>query len=418
MKCLYMGGIRSDIVINIVKEELQYYVLNFIYHDPEYSKWIMYGGSALRIIYNLDRMSVDLDFEISNDVTDDFLNELKKIETYFIKDQGASEDYFSIKIDRRGLLLKFNICKDLGINNNLDSCNPSNQIHVKIDLNCLTPSKVVKEYHIINHNQFSFAVLTYNMSGLMASKLCAIFLRGKREIGWSVYDEKGRDIYDLLWYMSKKIIPDFDYIADKKINIKEIRTLFDKLTIKMNSVSDKNLKEDLTPLFLDQSYINNWLANWRTTYINLIREYNIKKVTDLYNIQIHQDFNSENFYFSYYFKTTDNNIVRFIFNISNYWMEFAGDFNIKVDESVIKKISSINLDGWGTRSVENSKFEQLATLFYSKIKKYLEKTSDIIYTDVISTKLIRMTADKFDQNRQILLDKSTLISCDFDDLLM
>ena len=54
----------SETRLNALKEELQFYVLDFIYHHPEYNKWIMYGGSALRICYDLDRMSVDLDFEV------------------------------------------------------------------------------------------------------------------------------------------------------------------------------------------------------------------------------------------------------------------------------------------------------------------------------------------------------------------
>lgn len=37
----------------------------------------MYGGSALRIIHGLDRMSVDLDFEVSHEVTEKFLKKLK-----------------------------------------------------------------------------------------------------------------------------------------------------------------------------------------------------------------------------------------------------------------------------------------------------------------------------------------------------
>src|SRR3989338_6808547 len=78
------GGINAETRRNALKEELQFYVLNFIYHHLEYSKWIMYGGSALRIIHGLDRMSVDLDFEISHSITKKFLEELKKdVEDYF-----------------------------------------------------------------------------------------------------------------------------------------------------------------------------------------------------------------------------------------------------------------------------------------------------------------------------------------------
>ena len=50
------GSIGIEIQRNALKEELQFYVLNFIYHHDEYAGWIMYGGSALRICHGLDRM--------------------------------------------------------------------------------------------------------------------------------------------------------------------------------------------------------------------------------------------------------------------------------------------------------------------------------------------------------------------------
>ena len=66
------GEVDVETQRNVLKEELQFYVLNFIYHHPEYSKWIMYGGSALRICHELDRMSVDLDFEVSHPIAENF----------------------------------------------------------------------------------------------------------------------------------------------------------------------------------------------------------------------------------------------------------------------------------------------------------------------------------------------------------
>src|SRR4030042_5557028 len=117
------------------------------------------------------------------------------------------------------------------------------------------------------------------MGALMASKLAAIFLRGKRGVGRAVYEEKGRDIYDLLWYMNKKIVPDLDYLAAKGIDIKDPRVLFDRLTVQMNKVNDNNLKQDLVPLFVNQNYIENWLKNWRESYLRFLNEYEINAVT-------------------------------------------------------------------------------------------------------------------------------------------
>jgi len=55
----------------------------------------------------------------------------------------------------------------------------------------------------------------------LASKIAAIFLRKERKINDAVYEEKGRDIYDLLSYMNKKIVPDIDYLIAKGVNTKD-----------------------------------------------------------------------------------------------------------------------------------------------------------------------------------------------------
>jgi len=407
------SGLDAETLRNALKEDLQFYVLNFIYHHPEYNKWIMYGGSALRIIHGLDRMSVDLDFEVSQAVTENFLDEFKKeVENYFANTYGADNDFLTIKIvNGRGLLLKFHVGKELSLGH------PSNQVHVKIDLNHFIAPKTVTERRPINRDQLSFVILTYNMGALMASKLAAIFLRGTRGVGTAVYEEKGRDIYDLLWYMGKKIVPDFDYMIAKGIDVNNPRALFDKLTIQMNKVSDENLKNDLTPLFVNQIFISNWLQNWRESYLRLLSDYKIHSIKELEDINIHQDFNSDIFSFIYLFKTDDNSSVRIVYRISDYWMEFSdGDLNINVDKKIEDKIK-FNSNGWSSRPASQDRIKQYADFFYEKTEKYFKKTNNIVLGDVITTKLIRMTADNLNQKEQIVLNKSALLSCELDDLL-
>jgi len=372
----------------------------------------MYGGSALRIIHGLDRMSVDLDFEISQAVTEKFLEKLKRdVEYYFINTYGADTDFLTVKItNSRGLLLKFHIGEELSLGN------PSNQVHVKIDLNYFVNLKTVTERRPINRDQLSFVILTYNMGALMASKLAAIFLRGTRGVGEAVYEEKGRDIYDLLWYMGKKIIPDFDYMIAKGIDINNPRNLFDKLTLQMNKVSDENLKNDLTPLFIDQNFISNWLKNWRETYFKLLNDYKINSIKNLESIKIVQDFKSDIFSFIYYFNTDDNNLVRVVYNLSDYWLEFGdGNLTINIDKNIEDKMK-LNND-LNNRLAFQNKLKQYTTLFYQKTEKYLKKTNNIILGDTIITKLIRMTADNLNPKEQIILNKSALLSCELDDLL-
>ncbi|MEK9160452.1 MAG: nucleotidyl transferase AbiEii/AbiGii toxin family protein [Patescibacteria group bacterium] len=407
------GELDAETRRNALKEELQYFVLDFIYHHPEYSKWVMYGGSALRIIHGLDRMSVDLDFEVGHTVTEKFLEGLKtEIEEHFANTYGAGSDFLSLKITTgRGLLLKFIV------GNDLSSGHPSKQVHIKIDLNHFVAPKTVTERRPMNRDQMSFVILTYNMSSLMASKIAAIFLRGTRGVGQAVYEEKGRDIYDLLWYMTKKVVPDFDYLIAKGIDVSNPRALFDKLTLQMNKVSDENLKQDLSPLFVNQTFVTNWLANWRESYLRLLDSYGIRKVISLEHIRVFQDFRTDTFFFIYDYSTEEGEPVHIQYAISDYWIHFRdGDLPIERDISLDNKIE-FGANGSSSRPASEEKLRQYATLFARKTRKYLDKTGNVILGNIIRTKVIRMTAENLNQKEEILLNKSALLSCELDDLL-
>ena len=401
------GGLDAETRRNTLKEELQYYVLNFIYHHPEYNNWIMYGGSALRIIHGLDRMSVDLDFEVTHEVTEKFLEELKKeVDEHFANTYGTNADFLSIKTTKgRGLLLKFTVGEELSFGHS------SKQIHIKIDLNHFVARKTVTERRPINRDQLSFVIITYNMSALMASKIAAIFLRGTRGIGDAVYEEKGRDIYDLLWYMGKKVVPDFNYLIAKNIDVKDPRALFDKLTIQINKVSDKNLEQDLEPLFMDKNYIRNWFKNWRESYLRLLDEYKIHTVTALREILVKEDFSTDNFSFMYTYDTSEKDIVKVVYTVTYEWIKFQKPLGVDTRDDLMGLVrveSGAEL---------NDQIKQFIALFFRKNASYFKKVNNIMLGDAIITKVIRMTADNLNQKEQIVLNKSALLSCELDDLL-
>ena len=413
------GGMDAETRRNALKEELQYYLLNFIYHHPRYSRWVMYGGSALRMIHGLDRMSVDLDFEVSDAITEEFLKKLKKeIEDHFSSAYNARKGFLTIKtVTGRGLLLKFDPGGELNLGH------PSKQVHVKIDLNCFNAPKGVRERRPVNHGQLSFVIVTYNMATLMASKVAAIFLRGPRGVGKALYKEKGRDIYDLLWYMNNKIAPALDYLKAKNVKeAEDLRVLFDRLTIKMNEVTDENLRQDLLPFFLNRTYIENWIKNWRESYRQLLNDYKIRTVTELEGIDVRQDLNTDNYFFIYQYRTTEEGkSVRVKYAISEYWVEDVRDLpEIGIDAELIKKIEFPDDSlKWSSRpdDPQDRVIKKYATLFYQKIEKYLEKTNRVVLGRNINTKMIRMSAEHLNQKEEILLNKSALISCELEDLL-
>ncbi|MDO8552702.1 MAG: nucleotidyl transferase AbiEii/AbiGii toxin family protein [bacterium] len=400
--------------LNALKEELQFYVLDFIYHHTEYSKWIMYGGSALRICYDLDRMSVDLDFEVSNEINNDFLNELKReAEKHFSKVYDVDSGFLRVTItNNRGITLKFRV-------GSLIQGYASEWVHVKVDINQFAPPVgVVTERVPQNHGQLSFVIRTYNLSSLMASKIAAIFLRGARGVGEAVYEEKGRDIYDLLWYMSKKIVPDLDYLKAKNVEeAKDYHTLFAKLSVKMSNANEKNLKNDLSPLFLDPRYVTNWLTGWREAFLQLRDAYKISTVSKFEKVRVFEDFRTDVFSFIFEYSTKEDDHVRIICNLSEYWFLFKDiEVSFPIDNEVASNIE-FSANGSSSRSTSKEKQTEYASLFRKKIEAYLKKVNYELVGDTLTTKLIRVTADKLNQKEQIVLRKEDLISCDFDDLL-
>ena len=301
------GNIAAETRRNKLKEILQYYVLNFIYHHPKYNEWTMYGGSALRIIHGLDRMSVDLDFETAHEIKNSFLDELKdETEKHFSSKYAVKPDFLTVKKNNeRGVTLKFRVGQ-------LVTGLASEWVDVKIDLNRFIAPKTVTEHRPINRGQLSFVISTYNMGALMASKIAAIFLREQRGVDKNTYDYKGRDIYDLLWYMSKKTVPDFDYLnaklKEKNLDVPNIKTLFDKLTVSILNYEkmDNLLKEDLSHLFENPFQFDGWFKNWRDSYLRFLNEYKINTVTTLAegkSIQIYQHFQTSNFSLTYTYNT-------------------------------------------------------------------------------------------------------------------
>lgn len=411
------GMMGADVKRNAAKEILQYFVLDFIFHHPRYRQWIMYGGAALRICHGLDRMSVDLDFEVDHEVDDSFLHLLKtEIAEHFQSTYDVGSDLLTIGVtNNRGLVLKFHVGEELGLSFH------SKQVHIKVDLNhFVIRPKIVTEHWPQNKYQRSFVINTYNMSALMASKIAAIFLRGERGVGDAVYSEKGRDIYDLLWYMGKKTVPDLDYLHAKHVEeTKDLRTLFDQLTIKMNAVSAENLKQDLTPLFADQKYIQDWINHWFESYMRLLDEYQIHKVTALERVTARQDsryFFRDVYSVIYEYHTEEGELITITYRL--------GDEEANVEKSLPNEISDIVRECFELeqaqrhmRSHSRDRIMQYAELFYQKTEDYLKKTNRVLLGDTITTKLIRMTVEDLDQKEQIFLYASALRSCGLEDLL-
>ncbi len=259
-------SIPPIVLRSLLKEHLQNYVLDFIYESTKHNNLIFYGGTCLRKIYNLDRMSEDLDFEASLDYNSEEL--AKGLEEYFLKKQKFSK--FKIKhqdiknVNR--IILKFPILKTLGL-----SDNENENLHIKVEVNLTDKTNYPTEVSPISISKFTIFVKHYDLNTLMAGKIIACidrtFSKGKTQIS-----VKGRDYYDLIWYMQKNIIPNSKRIEAYKPNF-NIKKAFEELDKKTEKIKSEDLLIDLEPFFIKQEYIKTWCKNFHKLYKNFRKSY-------------------------------------------------------------------------------------------------------------------------------------------------
>jgi len=259
---------------NRLKEYLHYFVLDFIYNS-EFKDMVFYGGSCLKIVYDLPRMSIDLDFEAEEKT--DFEKFKKSLEKYFSTDLGLRNKFY-IKGEKKGknvnrIFLNFPLMNDLGLSLHRDEV-----LRVRIDIMSVSKNYIKKLAPIFTLKSKygkSFVVKHYDLSTLFASKLAAIL--DKPQKGFAVgrkeenIDFKGRDFYDLIWYMERKVLPNKHMLKLKGVK-GSTKDVFDDIALFISERKlKKGLKKDLEPLFLGS--IDSFVDNFKHIFQRLKENY-------------------------------------------------------------------------------------------------------------------------------------------------
>jgi len=250
-----------------LKEELQTYVLDFIYNSKDYKELIFYGGTSLRKLFQLNRLSEDLDFESTYKSFD--LNQMSKdLESYF-KNKVQYKD-ISLSVQQSNyvnrITLKFPILYELGLSKLVDE-----KLHIKVEVNTKITGLYPTLFTPFTSAQFSMLIKHYDLPTLMAGKMLAALDRAYKK-GNTGIEIKGRDYYDLIWYMQKKIIPNGNKILDTNENY-SFTKLWNLLDENINKIKFNDLFIDLHTLFDNQDFINDWCSNFHHIYFNLKKEY-------------------------------------------------------------------------------------------------------------------------------------------------
>ena len=244
---------NSEEVKNAIKEITQSIVLIGLSRSNFFSKASFYGGTALRIFYGLNRYSEDLDFTL-NAVDESFslapyvqsiINVAKSygidlnVEVKSKKIETPIESAFA-KLNTFQTFISFNIDERLTSRLHKDEL-----IKVKFEVDCNPALGFDVESKWITEPELA-SINVLDIESLFSGKLHAILCRKYENT------VKGRDFYDFIFYINKKIKPNLNYLKNKLIesNILDKDAVFtidilkEMLVQRFNQIDFKQVRDD------------------------------------------------------------------------------------------------------------------------------------------------------------------------------
>ena len=194
----------SDDYVRALREILQEIALLGLWRSKFFEKAAFYGGTALRILYGLDRFSEDLDFSLLEPRPDfdlsGYSTALEKELKAFGFDVRMEQKNKSVTTAVQSAFLKADTVNQLlVIQAGADIARqipPGQVIRIKLEVDTDPPGGFATESSYLLQ-PLPFSVRSYSLPDLFAGKMHALLCRRwKNRV-------KGRDWYDLVWYCAR-----------------------------------------------------------------------------------------------------------------------------------------------------------------------------------------------------------------------
>lgn len=256
---------NEEEILSALREIMQEITLAALSRTNFFEKAAFYGGTALRIFYGLDRYSEDLDFSLleknSNfslepyfqSILDEFtslglnvsIREKKKA-----KQTSIDSAFLKTETIWKEIILE-DIIKETGVKSN-------KTLKIKIEVDKHPPLSFNTEEKLLIR-PFSFYVKCFTPSSLFAGKMHALLYRKwKNRV-------KGRDWYDLEWYVRRGIPLDLNHFLARAIDTKDWpneniseEEFIELIMTKIDSVDFGNIKNDVIRFIKNEDALNIW----------------------------------------------------------------------------------------------------------------------------------------------------------------
>ena len=218
----------------MLREYLQYKILEIIFNSAYATKLSFLGGTALRLIYNNSRFSEDLDFDNFELTDNEFEALAKKVQA------GLEAQGLKVEMNTAGkMAFRCNIrLPEILFVNDL-SPHPGEKILIQIDSFAqgftYTPEKKIL-------NKFDvFSEIFVTPAPLILSQKIYAALNRKRL--------QGRDFYDIV-FLSSLAKPDFGYLKEK-LGVGSQEALKDRLLAQAKEIDWPKLTREVEPFLFE-----------------------------------------------------------------------------------------------------------------------------------------------------------------------
>lgn len=188
-----------------IREITQELVLYSLYQAQFFKVASFLGGTALRIIYQLNRFSEDLDFsllkpDLNFNITSVIKSVVQSMKAFGYDLEVMDKSKTDIAVKNRWLKTNFeSIGKIFEFHHHRDF---SQTIKIKLEVDCNPPLGAETEMKFLDFPA-DYQVLAHNKPCLFSGKIMALLCRAYI---------KGRDWYDFLWYVKEKVTPDWVHL--------------------------------------------------------------------------------------------------------------------------------------------------------------------------------------------------------------
>lgn len=174
---------------NVAREYLQARVLEGMGRAGAFATLAFQGGTAVRFLYNLPRYSEDLDFALEGDRSNyDLRGWLAAVQRQFRREGYEVRTAVRDRGALHAAWLRFpGILYEIGLSPHRDQV-----LAVKIDVDTNPPAGAVARTRLVRRH-VSLRLWHHDRASLLAGKVHAVLRRPFA---------KGRDVYDLAWYLS------------------------------------------------------------------------------------------------------------------------------------------------------------------------------------------------------------------------